>query len=318
MEKSKEPAILLLPENSSIELNFQSHHFDQESAVFIPAGQFISADEANHCIEVNPKFPNHYRYLFSQVLSIGHVDADEKIKSTGSKDVLDYSSEKWKKLNPFNTTSEELEMLFDANDWLDRNLQAGVDLKSDFLSSREIQKLSREKLRISLFQWKNHKLLNQARQILYESGGSVKETSYQLGFKDTAYFCRFFRNSTSFSPGEFIRTIEEKPQENRILRNFKSLVKEHIQSEHGVAFYADQLNLTSKNLSRIIKSTTGTTAKKHIEAELISTSKLVLQEGHSISSTAFELGFEEISHFSSFFKLHAGVSPSAFLESTNY
>ncbi|MEP1033663.1 AraC family transcriptional regulator [Ekhidna sp.] len=314
MEKSKEPSILLIPENSSIELNFQSYHFDQESAVFIPSGQFIIADQASQCIAVSPKSPSHYRYLFSQVLTLGHVDADEKIRSTDSQTVLDHSSEKWKKLNPFNTTDEELDLLFDTSDWLDQNIEATIDLKNGLLSYDEIRRLSRQKLELTLYQWKNHKLINKSRQVLYETGGSIKETSYSLGFKDSSYFCRFFRNNTTLSPGEFVRTIEERPREKQILRNFKSLLSAHIHLNHSVAYYANELNLVPKSFSRIIKSCSGTSAKKHIEAELISRAKVHLEEGQSVTSIAFELGFEEVSHFSNFFKHHTGITASSFIE----
>ncbi len=319
VEKSKEASVFLIPENSSVELNFQSYHFEKESAVFIPQGQFIRAEQATDQISVNTKSPNDYRYLFSQVLTLGHVDADEKIKSTTTDDVLDYSNKKWKKINPFNTTDEELEMLFDTSDWLDQHAAAAIDLRSELLSYKEIQKLSKEKLHLSLFQWKNHKLINQARQTLYESGGSVKETTYRLGFKDASYFCRFFKKTTSLSPGEFIRMIEDKPQEKRILEGFKSLLDHYVHLEHQVSFYANQLNLSAKRFSQIIKSISGISAKKHIEEALISESKFLLKEGYSVSSIAFELGFEEINHFSNFFKTHTGQSPSEFLvKSTNH
>ncbi|WP_436517381.1 helix-turn-helix domain-containing protein [Ekhidna sp. To15] len=310
MEKSKEPLIYMIPENSSIELNFQSYHLNQESAVFIPSGQYIKTDPSAQTIPVHPESPNHYRYLFSRILTLGHVAADEKIKSQNTNEVLDYSDRKWRRLNPFKTTDEELEILFDANEWLDHNMDAALDIKSGLLTYHETQKLSKEKLHLTLFQWKNQKLIGHARQKLYESGGSIKETSYALGFKDSAYFCRFFRNYTSHSPGEFIKTIEEKPQEKRIVKAFKSLLKEYIQSNHSVVFYANQLNLTTKSLSRVIKSATGLTPKHHINNEIISRAKHFLAEGATVSSITFELGFEEISHFSQFFKLHTRKAPS--------
>lgn len=310
MEKSREPSIYLLPANSSIELNFQSYHFDQESAVFIPKNQYIQADTTAHRIPVSPELPNYYRYLFSRILSIGHITADEKFKSQNTNELLHYSDQKWRILNPFKTTNEELEALFDANEWLERNVDAALDIKSGLLTYHEIQRLSKEKLQITLFQWKNRKLIGQARQKLYEFGGSIKETSYALGFKDSAYFCRFFRNYTSLSPREFINTIEDKPREKKILHAFKSLLQEHIHTDHSVGFYADQLNLTPKSLSRLVKSTSGISAKQHIHNETISKAKKLLLEGATITSAAFELGFKEVSHFSTFFKAHSNQKPS--------
>lgn len=308
--------MFLVSENSSFELNFQTYHFAQESALFIPPGQFIGVDQANQTIPLDPDSPQHYRYLFSRVLTLGHVAVDNKMKIADTQQVLDHSNAKWKRLNPFNSTNEELDLLFDTNDWLDQNVEASFDIKSELIKFNEVQKLSKKKLQLTLFQWKNHKLVNQARQLLYESGGSVKETSYELGFKDTAYFCRFFRNNTTQSPGEFIHSIEEKPRAKQVLKNFNSLIHENIQLHHDVAFYADQLNLTSKTLGHVIKSASGVSPKEHIKNTLISRAEHLLQEGQSVSTLAFELGFQEISHFSNFFKTHTGHNPSNVAKST--
>ncbi len=313
MEKSKEPSIFFIPENSSIQLNFQSYHFDQESAVFIPSDQFIEIEQSTPSIVATDQSLNEYRYLFSQILTLGHISADKKLKSANHQEVLDYSQSKWKQLNPFNTTSEELEILFDTNEWLNHNLDASLNLADEFIPYREIRRISKQKLQLTFFQWKNHKLINLARQTLYESGGSIKETTHSLGFKDPAYFCRFFRSHTSLSPGQFVKIIEEHPREKLVLNNFKSLLNEYIYTEHSVDFYACELNLMPRNLSRIIKTISGISAKSHIESELIKKAQSHLKEGHSITTITFELGFQEVSHFSSFFKKHTGKTPSSFL-----
>ena len=316
MEKSSEPLIFIVPEKSSLELNFRSYHFAEESAVFIPSGQYVSADDTTKQFSVNAKFQSSYRYLFSQVLTLGHVQSDAKFANKCPQDLLEHSSKKWKKLNPFNTTEDELDLLFDVNDWLEENLEANLELKNGFLSLKEIQKLSKEKLQLTLFQWKNHKLVNQARQTLYDTAGSIKETSYLLGFKDPAYFCRFFKNHTTISPGEFVKGVEEKPWEDRVFSSFRSLLQNEVMFHHDVSYYANELNFTSKSLSRIIKHATGATPKEHITNELISRARKRLTEGQSVTNLAFELGFEEISHFSNFFRHYTGLNPSEFSKST--
>ena len=159
MEKSDCPYVFLLPKNSSFELNFKTYYFEEESAIFIPIGQYFNADPTSHRIRLDKEDPLHYRYLFSQVITLGHVNADSKIKSISTKEVLDYSSQKWMALNPFNTKEDELELLFDANDWLENNIEAQLDVNS-FLSFKDVQRLSKKSLKLTVFQWKNHKLIN--------------------------------------------------------------------------------------------------------------------------------------------------------------
>lgn len=47
------------------------------------------------------------------------------------------------------------------------------------------------------------RVMQEAKRLLLFSGGSVNEICYQLGFKDPAYFSRFFTRNAGMSPGEY-------------------------------------------------------------------------------------------------------------------
>lgn len=47
------------------------------------------------------------------------------------------------------------------------------------------------------------RLMQEARRLLLFSGSSVNEICYQLGFKDPAYFSRFFNRYAGLTPGEY-------------------------------------------------------------------------------------------------------------------
>ncbi|MFG0415659.1 4-hydroxyphenylacetate catabolism regulatory protein HpaA [Pseudomonas sp. zjy_8] len=47
------------------------------------------------------------------------------------------------------------------------------------------------------------RLMQEARRLLLFSGSSVNEVCYQLGFKDPAYFSRFFNRYAGVTPGEY-------------------------------------------------------------------------------------------------------------------
>ena len=45
--------------------------------------------------------------------------------------------------------------------------------------------------------------MQEARRLLLFSASSVNEICYQLGFKDPAYFSRFFNRYANLTPGEY-------------------------------------------------------------------------------------------------------------------
>ncbi|MNI30823.1 Virulence regulon transcriptional activator VirF [compost metagenome] len=47
------------------------------------------------------------------------------------------------------------------------------------------------------------RLIQEAKRLLLFTGGSANEICYQLGFKDPAYFSRFFQRHVQLTPGEY-------------------------------------------------------------------------------------------------------------------
>lgn len=77
--------------------------------------------------------------------------------------------------------------------------------------------------------------------------------------------------------------------------------------------YAGILGVHVNHLNRILKETTGKTTGEIIGSRIYQESKLLLtQTQWNISEIAFTLGFEEVAHFSNFFKKHSQQSPQYF------
>ncbi len=75
------------------------------------------------------------------------------------------------------------------------------------------------------------------------------------------------------------------------------------------------MHISAKYLNQVVKSLIGQTAKAVIQEKIILNAKRELRfTEKTIKEIAYELGFEEPLHFSSFFKNCTGVSPSAFRE----
>jgi AraC-like DNA-binding protein len=77
--------------------------------------------------------------------------------------------------------------------------------------------------------------------------------------------------------------------------------------------FADQLALHVNHLNKVLKETTGKTTTEVIAARVLQEARMLLrQTSWTISEIAYCLGFEEVAHFSNFFKKHTSASPAAF------
>ena len=56
----------------------------------------------------------------------------------------------------------------------------------------------------------HHRILLEAKRLLYHGSHSVKEISFMLNFEDPTYFGRFFKKHTGQTPGDFRVSIREK------------------------------------------------------------------------------------------------------------
>jgi AraC family transcriptional regulator, transcriptional activator of pobA len=81
----------------------------------------------------------------------------------------------------------------------------------------------------------------------------------------------------------------------------------------SVTQIADQLNISPRYLSDLLKQETGKTAIELIHIFLISEAKNLLKgQDQSIGEVAYVLGFENLPYFSRLFKQEVGLSPNQF------
>lgn len=92
---------------------------------------------------------------------------------------------------------------------------------------------------------------------------------------------------------------------------FMSLLQRYNTRERNVGFYAEQLNITPKYLSTVVKEVSGKTAARWIDESVILEAKSLLKySGLSIQEIAARLNFSTQSFFGKYFKQHTGTSPS--------
>ena len=77
--------------------------------------------------------------------------------------------------------------------------------------------------------------------------------------------------------------------------------------------YAERLSIHVNHLNKVLKEQTGKTTSDFISSRIAQEAKILLkQTDWNISEIAYALGFEEVAHFSNFFKKQASLSPLAF------
>jgi AraC-like DNA-binding protein len=102
-----------------------------------------------------------------------------------------------------------------------------------------------------------------------------------------------------------------------IVRRFNLLVENHYRKHHAVSDYADLLNKSPKTLSNLFALYNQQSPLQIIHQRIaLEAKRLLLYTDKSAKEIAFELGFEEVPHFSRFFKKQVGVAPIEFKEQT--
>lgn len=102
----------------------------------------------------------------------------------------------------------------------------------------------------------------------------------------------------------FIELLErqfpiESPQQKLALRTAKD--------------YADRLGVHVNHLNKVLKENIGKTTTDIISSRLVQEAKILLkQTDWNISEIAYSLGFEEVAHFSNFFRKQTTLSPVNF------
>ncbi|RIV17849.1 AraC family transcriptional regulator [Fibrisoma montanum] len=97
---------------------------------------------------------------------------------------------------------------------------------------------------------------------------------------------------------------------NRLVRQFSQLLHTHFQEQKEVGFYADQLNVSARHLSELLKQETGKSAKQSIEDfVLFEARSLLKQTDLSIKEIVYWLGYDDPSYFTRLFRSKTGCTP---------
>ncbi|MCX2762275.1 AraC family transcriptional regulator [Aquimarina muelleri] len=112
------------------------------------------------------------------------------------------------------------------------------------------------------------------------------------------------------------KTIERNTLGKSRISAFQKLIEIHYKNKKAPSEYAFLLNITTNHLNKICKQEAGKTAGTFIRNHLcIEAQRLLYHTSYSVSEIAMELGFKNVSYFSTFFKNQTRNTPEEYRKS---
>jgi len=104
------------------------------------------------------------------------------------------------------------------------------------------------------------------------------------------------------------------PKKDKVfVKRYLDMVKKEYRTKKMVADYANELCVTPGYLNDIVKRVSGFSASHHIQQCIINEAKnQALYSGLNMKEIAFSLGYNDLAHFSKFFKNAVGMNFTAF------
>lgn len=330
--------VVLTQGNGVFQVDFCNYDYGSGKGFFLSPGQYFRVVSGTFRIRVytfTGSLVEQYedaRFLFKHLVSLGHIDLSspkrfhlsevQMIQINGNdQELLHASIRNWLRMNPFRASRGELNLLFDLKELVDKNFEKplGVEEVARELGEKvnRIKHITKQKLASTVYRITSQKRLLEAQRSLAFTKQTTKEISYQLGFRHTTHFNKFFRQHTHTSPGNF-RALTDFKAKDTLIEEFDILLQSNFKHERFLAFYAERLFVSEKTLARKIKSSYGVGFHELLKNHILNEAEDLLRADEAVSEVAYALGFKEANHFSSFFKRYKGQTPTAFLTSQMY
>lgn len=127
---------------------------------------------------------------------------------------------------------------------------------------------------------------------------------------------RMLRNKFSEEVRLKGKKVEVTSEDARFLKQVQAVIEEHMEnSNFGVDWLADEMNLSTRQLQRKVRAVTDLSAGGYIRMiRLERASQLLAQQWGNVSEIAYKIGFQDAKYFSSLFKQTFGSTPTEFVE----
>ncbi|CAM3505283.1 AraC family transcriptional regulator [Zobellia roscoffensis] len=97
---------------------------------------------------------------------------------------------------------------------------------------------------------------------------------------------------------------------------FNNLVESNFRTTRNVKDYAQKLMISTKHLSKVVNVFTLNTAKHFIDQYVVlEIKRALLSTDKSLKEISYDIGFDEVTNFTKFFKKHTDLTPKEFKSS---
>ncbi|MEI6851658.1 MAG: helix-turn-helix transcriptional regulator [Bacteroidota bacterium] len=185
-------------------------------------------------------------------------------------------------------------------------------IRDDFISNLKLFRSSDDTPPLPLNENMSAALQMFAKQML-----SAFESRHEMYLETIGAYLKLFliecNGHCSLIPAENTQSVEVG---RNLVKKFKALVEEHYMVHHQVKYYADALFVTPNYLNEVIRTSIDISAKDYIQQRLVLEAKrMIVFTPKSAKEIGYDLGFDDPSHFSKFFKNNHGQSLQDFRES---
>lgn len=109
---------------------------------------------------------------------------------------------------------------------------------------------------------------------------------------------------------------ENVPSVPSLVRNVLEYISGNCTELNGIAGIAQKFYVSEQHLATVFKKHVGVTVNSYLQAKKISLAKKMLEDGHSVTYTCYECGFNDCSYFIKVFKKIVGVTPQKYVKSS--
>lgn len=123
---------------------------------------------------------------------------------------------------------------------------------------------------------------------------------------------------TRLAKKQYLRPDTINEEKFHLVRHYHLMVEIHYRKQHQVQYYAGLLNKSPKTISNIFSLYSKKTPLQVIQERIITEARrLFYYTDKSVKEIADELGFEDVSHFSKFFKKNTSLNPTELKKNVN-
>ena len=107
--------------------------------------------------------------------------------------------------------------------------------------------------------------------------------------------------------------VQHRTQAHEAFNWFREDIDVNFRTRRTVEDYAARLGYSARTLNRLSRANTGLSAKQLIDERIVLEAKRALAHGgSSVAAVADEMGFDDPSNFSKYFRQRVGMAPAAF------